>query len=173
MHSKRMVLSSFVICLLMAVSFAASSHGGGSCGSSSGEGSSTSRVSHSSGGSYSSRVSHSSGGSHDVRAYDRNYGGRFRIASFQNSSGSFFPGSGRFAGGAAFYYGESLFHSQRPEDYGYLMTLPPPGTFVPVLPEGWSVVYVNGRSYYQSRGACYIKTPAGYEAAPSPVALTQ
>ena len=61
--------------------------------------------------------------------------------------------------GATFFFAAGSFY-QRGSD-GYVMVAPPLGAVVPVLPEGYMMVTINGANYYYYSHTYYTLTPGG------------
>jgi hypothetical protein len=51
---------------------------------------------------------------------------------------------------------------------GYIVTRPPVGIVVPVLPPAYSTVYVGGAPYYYANDVYYTQAPGGYAVAQPP-----
>jgi hypothetical protein len=71
------------------------------------------------------------------------------------------------------YHGSNYFYRAgvwyRPYGGRYIVDLPPPGIFVPLLPPAYSTVWYSGRSYYYANGVYYTAAPGqGYTVVDAP-----
>ncbi len=98
------------------------------------------------------------------------HGGRGNVSFVHKQDGVFsskgscyrpgsFVGVERF-GGARYCHGGGLFFVDTPS--GYFQATPPVGAIIPILPDRWNLVYVNGKPYYYSGGTYYMAVPSGY-----------
>lgn len=72
--------------------------------------------------------------------------------------------------GAEFFYCAGLYY--RYSTAGYVVIEPPLGAVIPVLPDGYTVVYVNGLPYYYYASTYYTVAPSGGYVVVSPAVET-
>jgi hypothetical protein len=71
-----------------------------------------------------------------------------------------------FRGGGRYFFHGGVWYAPGPG--GYIVTRPPFGIVVPVLPPAYSTVYVGGAPYYYANDVYYTQAPGGYAVAQPP-----
>jgi hypothetical protein len=71
-----------------------------------------------------------------------------------------------FRGGGRYFFHGGVWYAPGPA--GYIVTRPPVGIVVPVLPPAYSTVYVAGAPYYYANDIYYTQAPGGYAVAQPP-----
>ena len=71
-----------------------------------------------------------------------------------------------FRGGGRYFFHAGVWYAPGPA--GYIVTRPPVGIVVPVLPPAYSTVYVAGAPYYYANDVYYTQAPDGYAVAQPP-----
>jgi hypothetical protein len=71
-----------------------------------------------------------------------------------------------FRGGGRYFFHGGVWYAPGPG--GYIVTRPPAGIVVPVLPPAYSTVYVGGAPYYYANDVYYTPAPGGYAVAQLP-----
>jgi len=71
-----------------------------------------------------------------------------------------------YRGGGRYFFHAGVWYAPGPA--GYIVTRPPVGIVVPVLPPAYSTVYVAGAPYYYANDVYYTQAPGGYAVAQPP-----
>jgi hypothetical protein len=71
-----------------------------------------------------------------------------------------------FRGGGRYFFHAGVWYAPGPA--GYIVTRPPVGIVVPVLPPAYSTVYVAGAPYYYANDVYYTQAQGGYAVAQPP-----
>src|SRR3954470_3127936 len=71
-----------------------------------------------------------------------------------------------YRGGGRYFFHGGVWYAPGPT--GYIVTRPPVGIIVPVLPPAYSTVYISGAPYYYANDIYYAPAPGGYAVAQPP-----